>query len=91
MKKVIVFIVLMGTFKILLANTDYQCINDCTQRYSYGYCQSQCSYGDNGGNAPQMANPYSNGMAVGQNMASMRNQYANANYLDAQTARLTRG
>jgi hypothetical protein len=26
------------------AAVDFQCMSDCSARYSYGYCQSYCSY-----------------------------------------------
>jgi hypothetical protein len=39
------------------AATDYQCVNDCTQKnYQYSYCTSVCSYDS----SPQVYTPRNN-------------------------------
>lgn len=39
---------------IVNAQTDYQCVNDCTAKgYQYGYCNSKCSFNDQ----PQVYQP----------------------------------
>lgn len=35
------------------ADTDYACLNDCSSRYTYQYCQQACSYGNNKPQGPQ--------------------------------------
>lgn len=55
MKKLLVVIVILVALAVgyhycvvqergVEAATDYDCFNDCLQRYSYGYCRKFCEY-----------------------------------------------
>ena len=58
MKKLILFVVAVLFSTISAAQTDYQCVNDCTQKgYQYQFCTSQCSFNNNSNNVQQYTQP----------------------------------
>ena len=50
----------LATAGFAYANTDYQCLNDCTSKgHAYAYCKSQCTYGgDNQQPQPRTLKPW---------------------------------
>jgi len=48
MKKLALLLFMVVFSSISSAQTDYQCVNDCTQKgYQYQFCTSKCSFNNN--------------------------------------------
>lgn len=60
---IIAVVVIFMTGSVTYAGTDYNCLNECTQKgHMYGYCKSQCSWDDQ----QPSVNPYRQGQGQGQ-------------------------